>query len=170
MLVLGIDPGLATTGYGFVCEEDGDAALVTYGTIRTKAGLDIGERLGSIHAELKELIARYGPDEAAVEELFFSANAKTAMLVGQARGVVLLTLAMSGMTSYEYTPMEIKQAITGYGGATKAQIQQMVRMLLNLEDLPQPDDAADAVAVAICHLHSIRMARALERFATEDDR
>ena len=168
--VLGIDPGLATTGYGLVREEAGVLALVTYGVITTKAGLSIGERLRKLHTELRGIIDRHTPSTSAVEELFFSANARTAMLVGQARGVVLLTLAMRDMAIHEYTPLQVKQAITGYGGATKAQMQQMVRMLLNLEGIPQPDDAADAIGVAICHLHSAQVASALDRYATDGDR
>ena len=170
MLVLGVDPGLAITGYSLVQEEAGDLALVTYGAITTRARLNISERLQILHAELKELIGRYAPDTAAVEELFFGANMKTAMLVGEARGVVLLTLAMADVPVCEYTPLQIKQAITGYGRATKTQMQRMVRMLLDLDDIPQPDDAADAVAIAICHLHSVQVTRALARCDVDGDR
>ena len=164
MLVLGIDPGLAITGYSLVRERAGDLSLLTCGAMTTGAHLSTAKRLEQLHAELKELLARYNPQEAAVERLFFSANAKTALLVGQACGVVLLTLAMADVPVYEYTPLQIKQAVTGYGRASKTQMQQMVKMLLGLEDIPQPDDAADAVAVAICHLHSMQMASMLAEY------
>jgi len=161
MLILGIDPGLATTGYGLVEEQDGDLALLECGTITTPAGLPVSERLQQLHEELSQLMHSWRPDGAAVEELFFSSNAKTAMLVGQARGVILLTLALHGLPVHEYTPMQIKQALVGYGGAGKAQMQRMVAMLLDLPEIPTPDDAADAVATAICHINSSRMASLL---------
>ena len=170
MLVLGIDPGLAATGYGLVREKANDLALITCGVITTKAHTDVGERLRILHVRLEELIRQYAPDAAAVEELFFSSNARTAMLVGEARGAIVLTLAMSGVATYGYTPLQVKQATTGYGGAPKAQVQNMVRMLLNLDHVPRPDDAADAVATAICHLHSIRLTRVLDQRDAEGDR
>ena len=157
MLILGIDPGLAITGYGLVREQDENLSLVQCGTIITPAGLSVPKRLQRLHEDLCGVVDTYRPDAAAVEELFFSANAKTAMLVGQARGVILLTLSMRGLTVSEYTPMQIKQALSGYGRASKNQVQRMVRMLLDLDAIPTPDDAADATAVAICHLHSARM-------------
>ncbi len=158
MLVLGLDPGLATTGFGLVRSDEQRLVRVEHGVIRTEARLDLAERLVRLHDALQHLITRYEPEVAAVEELFFSTNARTAMLVGEARGVLLLTLAQNGLPVREYTPMQVKQAITGYGGADKNQVQQMVRLLLGLEDLPQPDDAADALAVSICHHHSARLA------------
>lgn len=161
MLVLGLDPGLAITGFGLVRGDGQRLKLEEYGVIRTDAGLGMSERLVLLHDALQAVLVRYAPDVAAVEELFFSTNARTAMLVGEARGVLLLTLAQSGLPIYEYTPMQVKQAITGYGGADKNQIQQMVRLLLSLDALPQPDDAADALAVSICHHHSARMASLL---------
>ncbi|MFH1086408.1 MAG: crossover junction endodeoxyribonuclease RuvC [Chloroflexota bacterium] len=157
MLVLGLDPGLATMGYGLV-EGDGQRlAAVAYGVVRTEAKEPLVQRLVRLHEALGELIRQHRPDVAAVEELFFSANARTAMSVGQARGVALLTVAQAGLAVAEYTPMQVKQAVTGYGGADKAQVQEMVRLLLNLAARPQPDDAADALAVCICHQHSARL-------------
>lgn len=157
MLVLGIDPGTAITGYAIVEETEGDLSLVTAGVIRTPAKTPLPLRLQKIYADLQEIIVDYAPQASAVEELFFSRNARTAMSVGHARGVILLALADAGLPISEYTPMQIKQAVTGYGSAGKRQVQEMVRMLLNLETVPQPDDAADAVAVAICYLHRIKL-------------
>jgi crossover junction endodeoxyribonuclease RuvC len=157
MLVLGIDPGTATTGYGLVREAaDGSLACVDYGTILTAAGIPMPERLVQIYQRLQEIVLLHHPDCCAVEKLFFQRNVKTAMAVGQARGVVLLALAQAGLPLAEYTPLEVKQAVTGYGGAGKEQVQLMVRALLGLEELPHPDDAADALAIAICHAHSAR--------------
>ncbi|HUF40015.1 MAG TPA: crossover junction endodeoxyribonuclease RuvC [Anaerolineales bacterium] len=161
MLVIGVDPGTATTGYGFVREgPGGDLTGLAYGVIQTPTGLPIAERLALLHGELAVLLERHKPDTAAVEKLFFQKNVTTAISVAQGRGAALVALAQAGLDVAEYTPMEIKQAIAGYGGAGKSQVQQMVRALLNLDDLPRPDDAADALAVAICHLHS-RKSRAL---------
>lgn len=157
MLVLGIDPGTATTGYGLVRETETHPALVAYGTIQTPAGAPMPDRLRTIYQELKELVALHGPDTAAVEKLFFQRNVSTAMSVGQARGVALLALAEAGVSVGEYTPRDVKLAVAGYGGADKPQMQQMVRAILDLPEVPRPDDAADALAVAICHLHSMRM-------------
>lgn len=154
MLVLGIDPGTATTGYGLVREDDAGMALLDCGIISTPASHPLPARLQTIYRELASLISRHRPDSAAVEELFFSRNVRTALSVGQARGVTLLAIADAGLPIHEYTPQQVKQAITGYGGADKRQVQAMVRLLLNLDLVPEPDDAADAVAVAICHLQS----------------
>ena len=157
MLVLGIDPGTATTGYGLVREDDAGLALVDYGVIITPSGQPLAERLQAIYRGLAEVISKYQPEVGAVEELFFSRNVRTALSVGHARGVTLLALADAGLPVFEYKPLEVKQSVAGYGGADKQQVQEMVRMLLNLEDVPEPDDAADAVAVAVCHVHSARM-------------
>lgn len=157
MLVLGIDPGTATTGYGLVRDTETGLALAAYGTIQTPAHAPMPERLQTIYHELKKLLALHKPDSGAVEKLFFQRNVSTAMTVGQARGVALLALAEAGVSVGEYNPRDVKQAVAGYGGADKAQMQQMVRVLLNLPEIPKPDDAADALAVAICHLHSARM-------------
>jgi crossover junction endodeoxyribonuclease RuvC len=157
VLVLGIDPGTAITGYGLVREDEAGLALVDYGVITTPAGQPLPARLQAIYRGLQHVVAEHHPQIAAVEELFFSRNARTALSVGHARGVTLLVLADAGLSIYEYKPLEIKQAVAGYGGADKQQVQEMVRMLLDLDHVPQPDDAADAVAVAVCHIHSARM-------------
>ncbi|HHN94469.1 MAG TPA: crossover junction endodeoxyribonuclease RuvC [Anaerolineae bacterium] len=157
MRVLGVDPGTAITGYGIVVEEDGELHALTFGVIRTPAGQPLPRRLQTIYRELRALTERWRPETAAVEELFFSTNVRTAMSVGQARGVALLALADSGLEVTEYTPSAVKQAVTGYGRADKHQMQEMMRLLLHLDSVPRPDDAADALAVAICHLHSARL-------------
>ncbi len=160
MVVIGIDPGTAITGYGLVRElADGSLELVSYGVIETPADLPLAERLRLLHQRLSELLVLHQPDSGAVEKLFFQRNVRTAMSVGQARGVALLALAQTGLSVAEYTPLEVKQAVVGYGGADKNQVQQMVRALLGLAEVPQPDDAADALAVAICHAHSARFLR-----------
>ena len=158
MLVIGIDPGTATTGYGLVREtEDGSLVMVDYGVLLTPANLPMPLRLLELYQKLKTILLLHRPDSSAVEKLFFQRNVTNALSVGQARGVVLLALAEAGLEVAEYTPMEVKQATAGYGGADKNQVQQMVRALLGLSEVPRPDDAADALAVAICHLHSARM-------------
>ena len=157
MRVLGIDPGTAITGYAIIEETAGDLQMITLGVITTPAKTPLPSRLQTIHSELKQIVAEYEPEAAAVEELFFSRNARTAMSVGHARGVILLTLADSNLPIAEYTPMQIKQAVTGYGNANKHQVQEMVRMLLALSETPKPDDAADAAAVAICYLHRVKL-------------
>lgn len=158
MLVLGIDPGTATTGYGLVREtQQGQLEAVSYGAILTPAGENPEKRLLMLYHQLKELILLHRPDSAAVEKLFFQRNVTTAIHVGEARGVILLSLAEAGVPVAEYNPMQVKQAVAGYGGAGKAQVQQMVRALLSLDEIPKPDDAADALAIAICHAHSSRM-------------
>ena len=157
MLVLGIDPGIAITGYGLVQEGSGtDAEMIAYGAVRTPAELDLPERLQQVYAGVREVIEEYQPDSAAVEKLLFGKNVTTAMAVGQARGVTILALADCGLPITEYTPAIIKQSVAGYGNASKSQVQDMVRLLLNLDEIPKPDDAADALAVAITHLHSAR--------------
>lgn len=157
MLVLGIDPGVAITGYGLLEGPADEARLVSSGVVTTPSALSLPERLLVVHDELAALIARYRPQAAAVEELFFGRNARTALAVGHGRGVALLTLAEAGLDVHEYTPMQVKQAVVGYGRAGKEQVQEMIRLLLHLEAAPQPDDAADAVAVAFCHLQSARL-------------
>jgi len=160
MLALGIDPGTATTGYGLVrLEQDGSLLAVKYGVITTPKNTPAPERLIMLYDQLQDLLREHKPDTAAVEKLFFQRNITTAIAVGQARGVMLLSLAQAGLEVFEYTPNEIKQAVAGYGSAGKRQMQEMVRVLLALDSIPKPDDAADALAVAICHLHSARMLR-----------
>lgn len=167
MLVIGIDPGTATTGYGLVRERlDGSLEVVDVGAILTPAHTPMTERLLDLHRQLSHILNLHRPESAAVEKLFFQRNVRTALSVGQARGVALLALAQAGLEVAEYTPLEVKQAVVGYGGAEKAQVQQMVRALLGLDDIPRPDDAADALAIAICHLHSHR----IKGITDEDER
>lgn len=161
MLALGIDPGTATTGFGLVREEDGAYHLVDCGVILTPAQEPMPQRLLLLHDRLLALLATHCPDAVAVEELFFNKNVRTAIAVGQARGVVLLAAAQAAVPVYEYTPLQVKQAVVGYGRAEKHQVQEMVRILLGLDNIPQPDDAADAVAVALCHLQSFSLYRKL---------
>lgn len=156
-LALGIDPGTATTGYGLVrLEQDGSLVAVKYGVILTPKESTAPARLEMLYDQLSDLLKEYHPDTAAVEKLFFSQNVTTALAVGQARGVVMLCMQQAGVEPFEYTPNEIKQAVAGYGGAQKKQVQEMVRALLQLESIPKPDDAADALAVAITHLNTKR--------------
>jgi crossover junction endodeoxyribonuclease RuvC len=174
-LVLGIDPGTAIMGYGLVRaisapDSLGDYELVEYGAITTPAGTPLARRLLSIYGQLNELLERFHPAEVVLEELFFNKNTTTAIAVGQARGVALLAAASHNLTVREYTPLQVKQSLTGYGRATKDQIQQMVSLMLNLDYLPQPDDAADALALAICHLRGRRFIERLEAQQAEDDR
>ena len=164
MLVIGIDPGTAITGYGIVRENgDGSLSLVKYGVLRTSSQTPMPERLHALSIQLEQILSREGPQAAAVEILFFQRNVRTAMAVGQSRGVVLNCLAACGISVSEYTPLEIKQAVTGFGQATKSQVQEMVRVLLQLASAPRPDDAADALAAAICHIHSYRLKEMLEK-------
>jgi len=167
MLVIGIDPGTATTGYGLVRENQDDSLqAVDHGVILTPADMPMAQRLALLYGKLNEILVLHHPDNSAVEKLFFQRNVKTAITVGQGRGVVLLALAQADVPVAEYTPLEVKQAVAGYGGADKRQVQEMVRVLLDLEEIPKPDDAADALAVAICHLHSAKM---LNLIQTGDD-
>jgi crossover junction endodeoxyribonuclease RuvC len=163
MRILGIDPGTAITGYGLVTESDnGDLLVIDYGVIRTPVTKGMPERLSILFRQLNDIILLHSPDYGAVEKLFFQRNVKTALAVGQARGVALLALAEAAIPVVEYSPMEVKQAVAGYGGADKNQVQQMVKAILNLKEVPQPDDAADALAIAICHLHTNRYIRQAE--------
>lgn len=164
MVIIGIDPGTATTGYGIVREREADQTLecVAYGVVSTPAGQPLPRRLQTIYRELKSVITLHHPDTGAVEKLFFQKNVTTAMAVGQGRGVAMLALAECGLEVGEYTPLQVKQAVAGYGGAEKRQMQEMVRALLDLDDIPRPDDAADALAVAICHLYSSKLGALLE--------
>jgi crossover junction endodeoxyribonuclease RuvC len=158
MMVLGIDPGTARTGYGIVLETPaGDLSMIACGVIETPAGMSPEKRLLLLYETMNEILLLHPPDIGAVEKLFFQRNVTTAIAVGQARGVLLLALAKAGIRVAEYNPMDIKQAVVGYGGADKNQVQQMVKALLHLDVIPKPDDAADALAVAICHLHSSRI-------------
>ncbi|OGY91812.1 MAG: crossover junction endodeoxyribonuclease RuvC [Candidatus Komeilibacteria bacterium RIFCSPLOWO2_02_FULL_48_11] len=150
MIILGIDPGIADTGYGVITKHGDDYAVIAYGSIKTPAKDGLPARLQRLHRELRMLIKKHSPDIVAVEELFFSKNVKTAITVSHARGVILLTAREAGCLVREFTPLQVKQALVGYGRADKNQIQQMVKTILGLKEIPKPDDAADALAVAIC--------------------
>lgn len=150
MKILGIDPGTATTGFGIVTKENGKLTAIDYGVVSTAKELDMSNRLLIIFQDIEELIAKHNPDIVAVEQLFFARNVTTAITVGQARGVVLLAAQKADLKLVEYTPLQVKQSVTGYGQATKHQVQSMVQKILKLKVLPKPDDAADALAIAIC--------------------
>lgn len=156
MIILGIDPGIAIMGYGVIKYEGNRFSTVKYGAVTTEPTSSMPERLSILYKETGCLIKEYKPDAVAVEELFFNKNVKTALTVGHARGVILLAAYESNMNIFEYTPLQVKQAIVGYGRAEKKQIQQMVKVFLNLQEVPKPDDVADALAIAICHAHSCR--------------
>ena len=156
-LVLGIDPGTATTGFGLVREKnDGSLEMVEYGIISTPKDETAHQRLVLLYDEVKKILKEYKPVSVAVEKLFFQRNISTAIAVGQARGVVMLAIAQADLDVAEYTPNEVKQAVAGYGSADKKQVQEMVKVLLALPTIPKPDDAADALAIAITHLHTRR--------------
>lgn len=156
MRILGLDPGTATTGYGILDAIDGRLVLVEYGVISTPPEDSPAVRLQSIYRQLTALLDRLSPTSAAVEQVFFGRNITTAIAVGQARGVLLLALANCDLTVYEYSPPQVKEAVTGYGKADKAQVQMMVRQLLDLAETPRPDDAADALAIAITHYNHLQ--------------
>lgn len=150
-VILGIDPGIADTGFGIILKDNrNNLSCLSYGSIKTKAGVELADRLETINIHLDKLIKKYQPNLISVEELFFSKNAKTALIVGQARGVVLLTAKQNKVRLVEFTPLQVKQAVSTYGKADKLQVQKMVKLLLNLKEIPKPNDAADALAVAIC--------------------
>lgn len=157
MISLGIDPGIARTGYGVVRDgASGETEYVAYGCIETPSKMPVEQRLQLIYRELTDLIRQYQPETAGIEKLLFGKNVTNAIVVGQARGVAMLAMADQNLPIAEYTPAEVKQAVAGYGNAPKPQMQEMVRLLLNLDEVPKPDDAADALAVAITHLRSAR--------------
>lgn len=149
-LILGIDPGIADTGFGIIKNEKHKLICLDYGSIKTSAKLDLSDRLEIINLELTKLIKKYQPDLISIEELFFCKNIKTALIVGQARGVIVLTAKQNRIPMVEFTPLEVKQAVATYGQADKQQVQRMVKIILNLKESPKPDDAADALAIAIC--------------------
>ena len=159
MVILGIDPGTATTGYGAITATRDGLKVLDHGVISTPPGKSLHLRLEILNQGLAVLFARFEPPEVAVEQLFFTNNAKTALAVGQARGVALLAAAKAGCEVHEYTPLQVKQAVVGYGRAEKSQVQYMVKAILALKETPKPDDAADALALAICHAHSRDMRR-----------
>ena len=153
MRVLGIDPGTATTGYGVVESAGSSLHAIEFGVVRTESVAPFAERLVDIYRELSEVIRRTKPDAVSIEKLFFNTNVTSAISVGQARGVAALAAAHAGLEVSEFGPLEVKEAVVGYGRADKSQVQEMVRVLLGLDDLPRPDDAADGLAIAICRLH-----------------
>lgn len=156
MVILGIDPGIAIVGYGVIKIVGNKSLVLDYGVIETGSHMTLPDRLSYVYKKMLDLIEKYDPEDMAIEELFFNKNVKTAIMVAQARGVEVLAGINKGLNIYEYTPLQIKQAVTGYGRADKNQVQQMVRILLNLKEVPKPDDAADALAIAICHGSSLK--------------
>ncbi|MBE7012265.1 MAG: crossover junction endodeoxyribonuclease RuvC [Ruminococcaceae bacterium] len=154
MKILGIDPGFAIVGYGVIDYGGNRFKTIEYGAVTTEAGEDMFIRFKKIYDDLTEIIERSKPDAMAIEELFFNSNQKTAINVAQARGIILLAAMNKNVPIFEYTPLQVKQAVVGYGRADKGQVQQMVKALLNLSKIPKPDDTADALAIAICHAHS----------------
>ena len=154
MIILGIDPGYAILGWGIIEKTGNKFKTLGFGAVTTDKDTPMPERLEYLYNELREIIEEYGPDVASIEELYFNNNAKTAIYVGQARGVAVLACVKGGLSVYEYTPLQIKQALVGYGRADKKQVQFMVKTMLNLGETPKPDDTADALAAAICHGHS----------------
>lgn len=151
MRILGIDPGIAIVGFGVVDKQGSQLRPVQYGSIQTEAGLPVPLRLRQIFEAMQSLLETYRPDELSIEKLFFAKNVTTAFTVSQARGVILLAAELAGVPIYEYTPMQVKQAVTGYGGAEKKQIQEMTKLLLRLKEIPKPDDVADALGIALTH-------------------
>lgn len=156
MRILGIDPGIAIVGYGVVDKEGNRYKTIAYDSVTTKAHTPLEDRLEKVYNGVCEIIKKYKPDAMSIEELFFNNNAKTALTVGQARGVIILAAVQNHIPVYEYTPLQVKQALTGYGRASKTQIQQMMKSMLGLTEIPKPDDVADALAIAVCHGNSMR--------------
>jgi crossover junction endodeoxyribonuclease RuvC len=170
MVIMGIDPGFAITGYGIVRYEGNRFSVVDYGAITTKSSMRLPERLLFLNDSLEELIGKYRPCAISVEELFFNKNIKTALAAAHGRGIALLAASRSGADVFEYTPLQVKQAVVGYGRAEKSQMQQMVKAILNLEETPRPDDVADALAVAICHAHSYKMSALGDKYRLNGSR
>lgn len=158
MIIMGIDPGFAITGYGIVKYEVNKFSPIDYGAVTTDSSMELPKRLLLLYNGLTDIIKKFRPEAIAIEELFFNKNTKTALNVGHGRGVAVLAAAQSGIDVFEYTPLQVKQAVVGYGRAEKAQIQQMIKVILNLSEIPKPDDVADALAVAVCHGSSYKMA------------
>ncbi len=154
MIILGIDPGYAIVGYGVIEYLNNHFRVLDFGAITTRAHTDFNDRLLHIYSQLTNLIEIYSPDAMAIEKLFFNTNAKTAIDVAQARGVIILSARQHNVEIFEYTPLQVKQSVVGYGRAEKKQVQEMTRILLNLDKVPKPDDTADALAMAICHAHA----------------
>ena len=154
MRILGIDPGYGITGFGVIDADRGNSTLISCGAITTPAGADFSARLSMIYEDMKSLLEKAKPDAVAIEELFFGQNVTTGIGVAQSRGVILLAIYQAGVPVYSYKPMQVKQAVVGYGNATKHQVQDMTKRLLHLQEMPKPDDAADAIAIALCHARS----------------
>ncbi len=154
MIILGIDPGYAIIGYGLIRFENNHFDVIDFGAVTTEAHTDFNDRLFQIYTELSILMAKHRPDVMSIEKLYFNTNQKTAIAVAEARGVILLTARQNGVPVYEYTPLQVKQSVVGYGRAEKQQVQEMIKILLNLSAVPKPDDTADALAMAICHAHT----------------
>lgn len=164
MRILGIDPGYAILGYGIVDMKGNHFSVCGYGAVTTEASMEMPDRLKHLYTQIMDIIQEYEPDVVSIEELFFNTNSKTAILVGQARGVAILACANSGLEIREYTPLQIKQGLVGYGRAEKKQIQIMVKTILNLNEVPKPDDTADALAAAICHGHCAGHINKMEKY------
>ena len=164
MRILGIDPGYGITGFGLIEAQRGNAQLLNCGAITTPAGMDFSARLEIIYEDMRQLLTQAKPEAVAIEELFFGQNVTTGIGVAQSRGVILLAIRQAGLPVFSYKPMQVKQAVVGYGNATKHQVQDMTRRLLHLDKLPKPDDAADAIAIALCHARSSTslLARAIQ--------
>lgn len=154
MIIMGIDPGIATVGFGVVSYENTKFRFLDCGVIETPAGMRVEKRLSLLYDGMCELISKYSPDECSVEELFFNSNRKTVINVAQARGVLLLAAERHGIDIYEYTPLQVKNSVVGYGHAEKRQVMEMIKIMLDLPGIPKPDDAADALALAVCHAHA----------------
>jgi len=154
MIILGIDPGIAITGFGIIKYSGNRFEVINYGAVITDSKMPMPMRLKKIYDELNEIIRLYNPEAVIIEELFFNTNAKTAIVVGQARGVAVLVAAINQKEIFEYTPLQVKQGVVGYGRADKNQVQQMIKTILKLDKIPKPDDVADALAIAICHAHT----------------
>ena len=163
MRILGIDPGTVTMGYGVIDGSEDEIVLVSYGAFNTRPRSPIGERLSFLYKSLLEIIDRYRPDVAAVEQPFLAKNAKTALAIGRAQSVAILAAANNKIPIYEYTPAKVKQRVTNYGASSKEQIQEMVKLQLNLSEIPEPNDAADALAIAICHLREMHLENLLAK-------
>lgn len=158
MKILGIDPGLSTTGYGLIDTEGGKLKFITYGGVNKSKKADFANNLLFIYAKLDEIIKSYHPDNCAIENIFYHENKKTAIIMGHARGVAILASAQNQIPVFEYSPREVKLSIVGSGGASKVQVQAMVKNILNMKEIPHPEDAADALAVALCHFHRLKFA------------
>ena len=172
MRILGIDPGYGITGFGVVEARRNEFRLLRYGAITTPAGADFSARLEMIYEDMRELLKVSQPEAVAIEELFFGQNVTTGIGVAQSRGVILLSIRQAGVPVFQYKPMQVKQAVVGYGNATKHQVQDMTKRLLHLSAVPKPDDAADAVAIALCHARSSTslLAQAEARYKIQDTR